>query len=49
MQSIKKIYSHLCHAIMDMLISSFNLEKMEPLLLFSQVFSLESKSIVNPK
>jgi len=47
MQPIKNFYSLLCHVITHMLISSFNLEKMEPLLLFSQV--LESKGIVNPE
>ncbi len=44
-----KIYIvFLCHAIRHMLISSFNLEKMEPLLLFSKVFCLESTDIMNP-
>jgi hypothetical protein len=47
MQPIKKNYSLLCHVITHRLISSFNLEKMEPLLLFAQV--LESKGIVNPE
>jgi len=41
-QPTKNFYNLLCHAITHMLISSFNLEKMELLLLFSQVFYLES-------
>jgi len=45
MQLIKTFYSLLCHVITHMLSSSFNLQKMEPLLLFFQV--LESKGIVN--
>jgi hypothetical protein len=49
MQPIKNLCSLLCHAIMHTLISSFNPEKMEPLLLFSRVFCLESKGIVNPE
>ncbi len=47
MQPIKNFYSILCHAIMHMLISSFKPKNMEPLLLFFQVFCLESKDIVN--
>jgi hypothetical protein len=47
MQPIKIFYSLLCHAIIHMLISSFNPENMEALLLFFQVFCLESKDIVN--
>jgi predicted SprT family Zn-dependent metalloprotease len=47
MQPIKKIYTILCHAITHMFISSFNPKKMEWLLLFSQVFYLESKDIMN--
>jgi hypothetical protein len=47
MQPIKAFYSLLCHVITHMLSSSFNLQKMEPLLLFSQV--LESKGIVYAK
>jgi hypothetical protein len=46
MQPTKNFYNLLCHAITHMLISNFNPEKMELLLLFSQVFSLESKDIV---
>jgi hypothetical protein len=47
MQPIKAFYSHLCHVITHRLSSSFNLQKMEPLLLFFKV--LESKDIVNPE
>jgi hypothetical protein len=47
MQPIQNFFSLLCHVITLMLISNFNLEKMKPLLLFSQV--LESKDIVNPE
>jgi hypothetical protein len=45
MQNIFKNYNLLCHVITHMLISNFNLQKMDPLLLFSQV--LERKGIVN--
>jgi hypothetical protein len=45
MQPIKAFYSRLCHVITHMLSSSFNLQMMGALLLFSQVF--ESKGIVN--
>jgi len=47
MQPIKAFYSLLCHVITHMLSSSFNLQKVEPLLLFFQV--LESKGIMYPK
>jgi hypothetical protein len=45
MQPSKAFYSLLCHVITHMLSSSFNLQTMGALLLFSQV--LESKGIVN--
>ncbi len=49
MQPIKNFYNFLCHVITHMLISSFNPEKMKPLLLFPQVFCLGNKDIVNPE
>jgi hypothetical protein len=46
MQPIKNFYSISCYAT-HMLISSFNPKKMELLLLFFQVFCLDSKDIMN--
>jgi len=46
MQPVRNFYSILCYAT-HMLISSFNLENMELLLLFFQVFCLDNKDIMN--